>query len=424
MPSGLDRLLALPRFSDDPAGAYRPGLDRVRALLRAMGDPHRAAPVVHVGGTNGKGSTASFVAAVATASGRRVGLLTSPTLLHPAEMARVDGMPQIAAVAAAAERWAGEAEALGCSFFEAAVALALSVFAEAAVDLAVVEVGLGGADDATAVVDPVVSVVTSIGLDHLAELGVTTRPEVARVKAGIAAPGVPLLHAVEGEATVAALEAEARRRGAVPERVRETVRLASEAGGLVLRTEGAAYGPVALGLSGAHQGWNAALAVRAVERLGLGVPADVVARGLRDVVALAGLRGRSEAWAADPRVVLDVAHNADGLRAAREAVAVPPGGRLAVVLGMMADKAGPAVVGVLRGAGVRTVALDTPRALAAADLAARLRAAGLDDVTEAAGVAEAVAAFRAAAGPDDRLLVTGSHRTVAAALRALEGGAR
>ena len=424
MPTGLDRLLALPRFADDPAGAYRPGLDRVRGLLQAMGDPHRAEPVVHVGGTNGKGSTASFVAAIATASGRRVGLLTSPTLLHPAEMARIDGAPQVGAFGVAADRWMDEAEALGCSFFEAAVAIAFSVFSEADVDLAVVEVGLGGADDATAVVDSAVSVVTSIGLDHLAELGVTTRPEVARIKAGIAAPGVAFLHAVEGEKTIAALEDEAQRRGGLPERVRETVRLLTEADGLVIETERAVYGPMALGLPGVHQRWNAALAVRAAESLALGVTAEAVTCGLRDVVALAGLRGRSEAWAEDPRIVLDVAHNADGLRAARAAVPIPPGGRLGVVLGMMADKAVPEVADALRSAVVSAVSLDTPRALSATDLAARLRAAGLDDVTEAAGVAEAVAAFRQSAGPDDRLLVTGSHRTVAAALRALEGGAR
>jgi dihydrofolate synthase/folylpolyglutamate synthase len=420
MPSGLDRLLALPRFADD-TGAYRPGLDRVRRLLHAMGDPHRAAPVVHVGGTNGKGSTASLVAALATASGRRAGLLTSPTLLHPAEMARVDGVPQVGAFAAAADRWGAEAAAIGCSFFEAAVALSFAVFAEARVDLAVVEVGLGGADDATAVVDPAVSVVTSVGLDHLEHLGATTRPEVARVKAGIAAPGGPFLHAVEGAETVAALEAEARRRGGVPERVRETVRLRPAADGLVLETEGGRYGPVALGLPGAHQRWNAALAVRAVEALGLGGSREGVEQGLRDVVRLAGLRGRSEAWAGDPRVVLDVAHNADGLRAARDAVPVPPGGRLVVLLGMMADKAGPAVADALRGARVRTVSLDTPRARSAAALARRLRSAGLDAVTEAGGVAEAIHAFRWSAGPDDRLLVTGSHRTVAEALRAIEG---
>ncbi|PAP76399.1 bifunctional folylpolyglutamate synthase/dihydrofolate synthase [Rubrivirga marina] len=422
MPSGLDRLLALPRFADDPAGAYRPGLDRVRALLGAMGDPHRAAPVVHVGGTNGKGSTASFVAAIATASGRRVGLLTSPTLLHPAEMARVDGVPQVEAFGAAADRWMEEAAAVGSSFFEAAVALAFVVFSQAEVDLAVVEVGLGGVEDATAVVDPAVTIVTSVGLDHTDVLG-ATRPEIARVKAGIAAPGVPFLHAVEGAETVAALEEEARRRGGVPERVRETVRLATEAEGLVIETERQSYGPVALGLPGAHQAWNAALAVRAVESLGLGVAGEAVERGLRDVVALAGLRGRSEAWVGDPRLVLDVAHNADGLRAALAAVAVPPGGRLHVLLGMMADKAIAEVADALRGVRIQTVPLDTPRALSAAALAARLRSAGLGDVTEAGGVADAIGAFREAAGAADRLLVTGSHRTVAEALRAFEDGA-
>ena len=419
MSSGLDRLLARPRFADD-VGAYRPGLDRVRALLRAMGDPHRAAPVVHVGGTNGKGSTASMVAAGATAAGLRVGLLTSPTLLHPAEMARVDGVPQTESFAAAAGRWMDEAEALGCSFFEAAVALAFAAFAEARVALAVVEVGLGGADDATAVVDPAVTVVTSVGLDHADVLG-PTLADIATVKAGIAAPGVRLLHAVEDADAVEALEREARRRGGLPERVRETVRVEVGPDGVAFGTARGRYGPVGLGLPGAHQRWNAALAVRALDELAVEVPRSAVETGLRDVVVLAGLRGRSEAWAPDPRVVLDVAHNADGLRAALAAVPVPPGGRLHVLLGMMADKADAGVAAVLRagGAAVETVGLDSPRALSAAALAARLRAGGVEDVTEAAGVAEAVRSFRQSAGEGDRLVVTGSHRTVADALREL-----
>ncbi|MEL6616712.1 MAG: bifunctional folylpolyglutamate synthase/dihydrofolate synthase, partial [Bacteroidota bacterium] len=151
---GLQRLLAMPRFSQTPDTAYAPGQDRIRGLLATMGDPHVSLPVVHIGGTNGKGSTASYVSALGTASGLRVGLFTSPSLLRTAEMIRIDGVPQDEALSHAADRWIEAIEASGATFFEAVTALAFGIFAEAGVDLAVVEVGLGGRDDATAVVEP------------------------------------------------------------------------------------------------------------------------------------------------------------------------------------------------------------------------------------------------------------------------------
>ena len=207
------RLLALPRFADAGAAAYRPGLERMRALLADMGDPHAATPAVHVAGTNGKGSTASFAASVAHAAGAHVGLHTSPHLVSLRERMRVDGRPAPPEwLEGAVERWGGAVEALEPSFFEATVALSLLYFAEQGVDLAVVEVGLGGRLDATNVLAPLVSVVTHVGLDHTDLLGETVG-EIAREKAGIAKPGVPFLHAVADAGARAALEAEARGRG-------------------------------------------------------------------------------------------------------------------------------------------------------------------------------------------------------------------
>ena len=403
--------------------AYRPGLERVEALLEAMGAPHRASPVIHVAGTNGKGSTASLAAAVAQAAGLRVGLLTSPALLDDAETARVDGVPQTEAFHAARDRWRGRAEGLEASPFETDVAVALWVLAEAGVDLAVVEVGMGGREDATNVVAPAACAVTHVGLDHTAFLGGTLEA-IATHKAGIAKEGVPLLHAVEGPAG-RALEAEAARRGAPVERVRATCRAeVLEAAPLRVRlaTPAADYGAAAVGLPGRHQAWNAALAVRAVEvavgRMGRGAPAvEAVRAGLREVVARSGLRGRGEALPGDPRVVLDVAHNADGWRAAVGGVAVPAGGRLWALVGVLADKDVEALGDALARRGARALALglDGDRALPADVLAERLRARGVPAVT-VEDAAAALASFHASAGPDDRLLVTGSHRTVAAAL--------
>ncbi len=420
------RLLALPRFATDTA-AYQPGLERMTALLGALGRPHESFSAVHIAGTNGKGSTASLAAAVAGALGLRVGLHTSPHLATLRERMRVDGEPASQAWLEDAVARVGDAiDAVGPSFFEATVALSLLFFAEQNVDLAVVEVGLGGRLDATNVVRPAVSVVTHVGLDHMDLLGETVQ-EIGREKAGIARPGVPLVHAVEGPAREA-VEAEAVRRGAEPEDVRRTC--AVEVVGtsplrVRLATPAADLGEVAVGLPGRHQAWNAALAVRAVEvALAPRRPApDTVRLGLAEVAARSGLRGRGEALAGDPRVVLDVAHNADGWRAALDGIAVPEGGRLWALVGIMADKDADALADALAGHGARAlvVPLDGDRALAPSTLADRLRARGVPGL-QVADAGAALDAFAEAAAPDDRMLVTGSHLTVAAVLARTRSG--
>ncbi len=420
-------LLALPRFAEAGASAYAPGLDRVRALLAAMGDPHVGMPVVHVAGTNGKGSTASFVASIASASGLRVGLHTSPHLLHLRERMRVNGEPASGEwLEAAVKRYAQAMREIGPSFFEATVALSLLYFRERELDLAVIEVGLGGRLDATNVVEPLAALVTHIGLDHTELLGDT--PEaIAREKAGIAKPGVPFLHTLPPGSTRDALETEARRRGAAPEAVRETVQVVASGvarASLTFETPEATYGALRLGLAGPHQAANAALALRAAEvavapLAGDGFTPQTAARGLRDVVRLSGLRGRGEVWERDPRVTLDVAHNPDGWRAALDAVPVASGARLWALVGAMADKDVDALGDLLaaRSAGVLALGLATDRGLGAEPLAARLRARGAD-VQAVESVAEGLARFGREAGGEDRLLVTGSHVTVAAVLDA------
>ena len=414
------RLLALPRFATQAGAAYAPGLDRVRALLAAMGHPERAVPAIHVAGTNGKGSTASFVASILHAAGLRVGLHTSPHLHSLRERMRTDGVPASQAwLADAVGRYGAALDAVGPSFFEATVALSLLHFAEADAQVAVVEVGLGGRLDATNAVEPIVSVVTHVGLDHTELLGETVEA-IAREKAGIAREGVPFVHGLGAGGARAALEAEARARGAGPiDRVRETVQVEANRGGVWIETADGTYGPVELGLAGAHQTANAALAVRAVEAVLSAPPREAVVQGLREVAARTGLRGRGERWSADPRIVLDVAHNADGWEAAVGAVELGEGGRLFGLVGAMRDKDVGALAAALGSAAhVWCVPLDGDRAMPADELALALGAARVP----AEAVADAAAAldrFREAAGPADRLLVTGSHLTVAAAMGAL-----
>ncbi len=419
--TALDRLLALPRFADAGAAAYNPGLDRMRALLAGMDHPERAAPSVHVAGTNGKGSTASMAAAIATAAGLRVGLHTSPHLRHVGERMRVDGAPATDDwLDGAAERYADLFARVGPSFFEATTALAFLRFAEAAVDLMVVEVGLGGRLDATNVLAPRVAVVTSVGLDHTDLLG-DTLAAIAREKAGIAKPGVPLLHAVTDAGARAAIGATAAEAGAPVEDVRETCRVRVESPGVVaLETPARDYGRLALGLPGAHQAWNAALAVRACELAVAGVTPAAVAAGLAGVVRMSGLRGRGETVGG---VVMDVAHNADGWRVALDALRRPGGtaGRLLAVVGVMADKDAAALARLLARAGAVALPVGVPgdRALGRDALADVLRQGRVEVAEAGTSVAEALAWAAAHRAPGDRVLVTGSHVTVAEALDAL-----
>lgn len=417
----LDYLMALPRFAGTQDEAYRPGLERIGALLEAMGEPQRAYPSVHVGGTNGKGTTASLIAAIATAASRRTGLHTSPHLFHVGERMRVDGAP-------APEAWLEEAakahrtlfERVRPSFFEATLALSLLYFAEQEVDLAVVEVGLGGRLDATNILHPEAAIVTHIALEHTDILG-DTLGAIAREKAGIFKKGVPALTGVREAEALRVLEEEARRRGAPLECIWDTTKASEvrlEGGAMLLELESPvrAYPALQAGVAGRHHLGNIGLAVRTAERV-LEAPEAAIREGLREVKTLAGLRGRFEVLAERPTVVADVAHNPDALapvlaQAADEAHR--SGGRLLVVLGVLHDKDVRVIAQLLnRHAALAFAAnLPTERALSADALARVLGEVGVP-VFGRGTVEEGVAAARRRAGGDGIVLVTGSHWTVA-----------
>ena len=394
----------------------------MEALLEAMDVPTDGLRVVHVAGTNGKGSTASMVAAMATAAGQKVGLHTSPHLLHVAERMRVDGTP-------APEAWLANAVTqnrsliarIGPSFFEATVALSLRYFVEEAVDLAVVEVGLGGRLDATNVLTPAVALITHIGLDHTDLLG-DTLEAIAREKGGIIKPGVPCLTAATQPSVQAELQALADAADASLEVVQQTTDLHGAATGPhargTIRTPARMYEALSLDLPGAHQWTNARLAVRAVETLGIATDA-AVRQGLGGVRRLAGLRGRLETLQTEPLVVADVAHNPEGLRAALTHLrTIAPQARLHVLLGLMRDKdlAAIARLCAAHAAGVTPVQGLSDRAVPAADVADALRAAGAS-VHAPATVLDGLSGFLKRADASDALLCTGSHQVVAPALQ-------
>jgi len=277
------------------------GLETTRALLRELGDPQRLYPAVHIGGTNGKGSVSTLVAEALRAAGWRVGLYTSPHLLSFQERVQVDGMPiSEAAVAAWTERLAPLIRTRRATFFEATTAIALADFAARGVDIAVVEVGLGGRLDSTNVLTPLVSAVTRIERDHMKYLG-DTLEAIAREKAGIAKPGVPFVIGETQPALVKVLCDEALRRA----RGRPDRR--------VLPADYLWPGP--LGLEGSYQRRNAAVAHGVL--MALPHPWRPDREAIEEGFARARIPGRFDRRG---KWLFDVAHNPDGMRALTAAI--------------------------------------------------------------------------------------------------------
>ena len=417
-------LLMRPRFAMAGNVALNPGLERISGVLAAMGDPHKAYPVVHIAGTNGKGSTASFLAAIHTAYGKRVGLHTSPHLFHLAERLRIDGQPASEDwIAARVARYRAVFDLYDVSFFEALVALSLLYFAEEAVDVAVVEVGLGGRLDATNIVSPVLAIITSIGLDHTQILGNSIR-DIAREKAGIIKPGVPVFSGVVQTDATAVIEEIAQLRGAMMTSVDTAVTWQSAVEGPAVThinaaTQSQQYRDLYVSLPGEHQARNALLALMAAEFL---LPAGArrdkaIARGLAETPALSGLRGRMEVVAEEPLVVLDVGHNTEGLTAALKHMSravVEQKGQLFVMFGTMRDKHVVQMAKQLAAIGAFVFAPPIPsdRALPPNELAQILRS---QNVAHACveSVEKGLSRFYEEATSKDGLLIVGSHFLVA-----------
>ncbi|HET6894653.1 MAG TPA: Mur ligase family protein [Candidatus Baltobacteraceae bacterium] len=294
-------------------------LDRMRMFLHELGDPQERYPTLHVGGTSGKGSTSTMLASVLTAAGKRTGLHTKPHLRSMTERARIDGIP------VSEERFASILEDMlpaidrvardhaRPSYYETLLALAFSYFAQERVDVAVIEVGVGGKLDGTNVLRrPRVSVITNVGLDHTDILG-DTLEEIAADKAGIARAGVPLVSAVDHSGARAVIEAHCRETGAPFIPVLDVTAIEPRASApfmqeFALTTPVQTY-DIALPVLGTFQRRNAATAVLALEQLDrdLRPTAAEIERGL----ARFNLAGRMEYFPAHPAVVFDVAHNPD-----------------------------------------------------------------------------------------------------------------
>ncbi len=314
-----------------PEHRIAPSLGRIQAICELLGDPQHAYPVIHLTGTNGKGSTAIMIESLLRASGLRTGRFSSPHLMNVTERIAIDGKPISDErfdevwhdiepyVRLVDER---QIDGVAMTFFEVTTAMAYAAFADAPIDVAVVEVGLGGTWDATNVADAGVAVVTPIDLDHTHLLG-NTITEIAREKAGIIKPGAQAILAGQGPEAARVLLERCTEVGALPHREGIDFGLLDRrlaVGGQLIRLNGSEgpVGDIVLPLHGAHQAANAAVALAAVEAF-MGLKAlnpDVV----RDGFALVKAPGRMELIRTSPSVVLDAAHNPHGARAAAAAM--------------------------------------------------------------------------------------------------------
>lgn len=309
----------LPVFQNQGAVAFKPGLERIRALCDLLGQPQSKFPAIHVGGTNGKGSVSHMLAAVLQANGYKTGLYTSPHLADFRERIRINGevisRNEVLHFLNGYERMA----AIEPTFFELGVAMALDHFARHQVDVAVVEVGMGGRLDATSVVASMLTVVTNIGLDHTQYLG-ETRPLIAAEKAAIARKGVPMVLGEPDNDILPVFESICNHVGAP------------------LFTAHQHTPKRSTDLGGSYQKKNLCTLEMALEHLPMAIDEEKTVTALNNVVNYTGLRGRWEKLQLSPLVIADTAHNAEGIRDVMQQLIALPAKNCRIVWGMVSDK--------------------------------------------------------------------------------------
>lgn len=397
-----------------------PGLGRITDLLDLMGRPHEGYQIIHVAGTNGKTSTSRLATLILVAHGLTTGTYTSPHLQAIEERLAVNGrtatseefalaMSDVAAFADLREGAGDEPN----TYFELTTAAAFAYFADQAVNAAVIEVGLGGRLDATNVVDAEVCVVTSIGKDHTEFLG-EDLASIAGEKVAIAGPNAIL---VSGPLPPEALEVANQhvRQLGIQHRRYDTDYGIGEyergVGGWLVTVEGAetTYPEIFLPLHGQYQLTNLAMAIASCEAL---VGRKLDAEAVRDAAAVATAPGRMEPLAASPFIMVDGAHNADGVETLVESLMEEyPTTKWQILLGVMGEKNVDLIIERLGAVarGFVTAAVDSPRALPADELAKKVRQILPDvPVVPSDSVGEAVEMVRAEAGVNGAVLVTGS----------------
>ena len=405
----IDFLFPLHRFG------IKPGLDRINALLDALDHPEqRLGTIVHIAGTNGKGTVASCMASIFQASGRKTGLFTSPHLIDFTERIRIDGQ-QISRekVAEYCTRLKPTIVEQGATFFEVTTAMAFAFFAGDGVDAAVIETGMGGRLDATNTVRSDIVIIPSIGIDHTAWLGESLR-EIAGEKAAIIKPGSRVYTAVpEGEALEEIRRSAERCSAELHHAGHEASFTVFDAQpgllDLEVRLSGGDRHRFKVPLTGSFHAANVTLAVLAA--LSTGICWPDIETGLSRLSSV-GYRARLERISERPLVMLDVSHNPDGMEKTVQALDEMRNSfrSLLVLVGVAADKDAAGIVRQLQQIADVVVAVDLPseRSLPAEALAALCTGAGIRDVHVCRSSTEGLDLLGRLAAPEDLILVTGS----------------
>lgn len=398
-----------------------PSTDKITRLLAVMGDPHLDYRVVHITGTNGKGSTTQIISRLLMAHGLKVGTYSSPHLEDVRERIQVDGEPVEREEFAANIAAVADAEAMAGvrpSYFEIVTAAAFRLFSDVAVDVAVVEVGMLGRWDATNVVQPDVSVITNIALDHT-EFAGPTLAHIAREKAGIIKAGCAAVIGETRSELIPLFESEPHEsmvlRGPDFDVVDNELALGGRQ--IHVRTPRGNYPGLFLALHGAHQGLNASAALVAVEEFfSAALDPEVVS----EAFAAVSMPGRFEVVGHQPLVILDGAHNPAGADVCAHVFFddFNPPGRRVLVVGALAGRDIAETLGALRADDFDSVICTTapsPRARTASEIAAAARELGCSDVVEVSDVASACDHALRDCGADDAILIAGSLYVIGAA---------
>jgi dihydrofolate synthase / folylpolyglutamate synthase len=411
----------LPIFQRVGAIAYKADLTNTLLLCEALGNPHRRVKTVHVAGTNGKGSTSHMLASILQTSGYKTGLYTSPHLKSFTERIRIDGqeIPEHY-VLDFVNRVVPVIEQVQPSFFEITVAMAFDYFVSAHVDIAVIEVGLGGRLDSTNVITPELSVITNIGWDHKEILG-DTLERIAFEKAGIIKPGVPVVISERQPETQdvfirRAAEQNAPIFFAADDYEVQPVTKDSEIHYKVLYRSDVIFHDLYIPLQGYYQKKNLTGVLKAVEILdqnSWGLTATGLVEGLSNVIHLTGLKGRWQKLGENPFIVCDTGHNIDGMREVVKQIKAQSFQKLHIVFGVVKDKDVQAVLSVLpKDAFYYFCEAKIPRAMDAVQLEMLARSKGLQG-TVIKDVNAALTEARRQATKDDMIFIGGSTFVVA-----------
>lgn len=410
----------LPMFQRVGAVAYKRDLSNTIALCEALGNPHQKLKTIHVGGTNGKGSSSHMIAAILQQQGYKTGLYTSPHLKEFTERIRVDGQ-QVSEdfVVSFVKRIRPEIEKIKPSFFEITVAMAFDYFVTQQVDYAVIEVGLGGRLDSTNVITPLVSLITNIGFDHKDLLG-DTLEAIAGEKAGIIKTKVGVVISErQKEIEHVFINKSQNTNSAIVfaedhYRVRQLTNSGQEFE--VFKDETLLFGDLRSELTGGYQRKNIAGVLAVIDQLrkiGIVIEDKAIREGIAATISLTGLKGRWQKLNDKPLTYCDTGHNAEGVREVLTMIDTLTFSQLHFVIGVVRDKDPAAVLSLLpKYATYYFCQAAIPRALPADELRKNAEAFALQGAAYHT-VADAIAAARLAAKPDDLIFIGGSTFVVA-----------